>query len=91
MSSVTHARARVAHAARFHGPDAPETATARRDLAAANIEAYINRVVAEAPPLTDEQRDHLRALLSPAAGTAQRRAAARLTDATGQDTAQAAS
>ncbi len=78
MSSVTHERARVAHATRFHGPDAPQTALARRDLRAANLEAAIRRAVAEAPPLTRDQKARLRALLSPATGTAERQAAARL-------------
>ncbi len=78
MSSVTHERARVAHATRFHGPDAPQTALARRDLRAANLEAAIRRAVAEAPPLTREQKSRLRALLSPSTGIAERQAAARL-------------
>ena len=77
MFSVTHERARVANATRYHGPDASQTVLAKRDLRAANLAAYINRVVAEAPPLTDEQRDHLRALLSPATGTVTRAEAAR--------------
>ncbi|MFC4693509.1 hypothetical protein [Geodermatophilus arenarius] len=75
---MTHERARVAHATRFHGPDAPQTALARRDLRAANLEAAIRRAVAEAPPLTGQQKARLRALLSPAAGTAARQQAARL-------------
>lgn len=37
---------------------------ARRDLAAAKIEAYVQKVVAEAPPLTSEQRARLAALLN---------------------------
>ena len=49
----------------------PEKITrARRDLAAANIESYISRVVAEAPPLTEDQRHRLAALLSPSKGGA---------------------
>jgi hypothetical protein len=39
----------------------------RRDLAAAKLEQYIERVVSEAPPLTDEQRDRLAGLLNGAA------------------------
>ena len=61
--SPRHERARVAHAVRFYGPDAPQTADARRDLAAANLAAYIRRVVDQAPPLTSEQRDRLALLL----------------------------
>ncbi len=78
MSSVTHERARVANASRFHGPDAPETALARRDLRAANLEAAIRRELDAAPSLTTQQKARLRALLSPASGTAERLAAARL-------------
>ena len=58
-----HERARVAHAVRFHGPDAPQTTDARRDLAAANLAAYIRHVVDQSPPLTPEQRDRLALLL----------------------------
>jgi hypothetical protein len=58
-----HQRARVAHAVRYHGPDAPEVADARRDLAAANLAAYIEKTVSNAPPLTAEQRDRLALLL----------------------------
>jgi hypothetical protein len=36
---------------------------ARRDLAAAKIEDYVSRVVAEAPPLTPAQRDRIAALV----------------------------
>ncbi len=61
--SARHERARVARAVRFHGPDAPQTIDARRDLAAANLAAYIKRVVDQAPPLTPEQRDRLALLL----------------------------
>lgn len=38
---------------------------ARRELAAANIEAYVTRTLADAPPLTDEQRTRLAELLKP--------------------------
>jgi hypothetical protein len=62
-STPRHERARVAHAVRFHGPDAPQTAEARRDLAAANLAAYIKRTVDQAPRLTKQQRDRLALLL----------------------------
>jgi hypothetical protein len=55
------ARSRVAHAKRYH-PDADHT-DLERDLAAANLEAYIRRVVDQAPPLTSGQIERLRALL----------------------------
>jgi hypothetical protein len=41
------------------GADAKPVEDARRVLAAAKIEQYIERVVAEAPPLTPEQLDRL--------------------------------
>ncbi len=68
--SPRHERARVAHAVRFHGPDAPQTINAQRDLAAANLEAYIKRIVDQAPLLLPEQRDRLALLLrsTPAKG-----------------------
>lgn len=40
----------------------------RRDFAAAKLEDYISRVVAEAPPLTPEQRDRLALLLRSGGG-----------------------
>ncbi len=58
---VTHARARLAALTR-HNPHGDHT-DARRDLAAANIAAYVRKVVDAAPPLTDEQRDRLTLLL----------------------------
>ncbi len=38
---------------------------ARRDLLASNVEAYVSRVLADAPPLTNEQRERIAALLAP--------------------------
>lgn len=42
----------------------------RRDHAAAKLEEYVSRVVAAAPPLTDEQRHRIARLLTPAGGGA---------------------
>ncbi|PZP17066.1 MAG: hypothetical protein DI611_03885 [Brachybacterium faecium] len=61
MSNVLRARAVLGHASRTGDPG--RVADARRDLAAANLEQYIGKVTADAPPLTDEQRDHLAALI----------------------------
>ena len=58
-----HERARVAVAVRNHGPDAPQAVDARRDLAAANLAAYITKTLAAAPPLTPAQVHDLRAML----------------------------
>ncbi|ATD70348.1 MULTISPECIES: hypothetical protein [Gordonia] len=66
MSSPTHHRARVAALSRVKRPDDPALIDARRDLKLANIESYVGKVLAEAPPLTDEQRTRLAELLRPA-------------------------
>ncbi len=57
-----------AHVAGLHARpnDDPQLVDAKRDLAAAKITAYIERVVAQAPPFTREQVDQLRVLLEPA-------------------------
>lgn len=60
-SSVLKARAALGVASR--AKDSERIATARRDLAAAKLADYVAKVVAEAPPLTDEQREHIAALL----------------------------
>jgi len=65
--SWTAERARVASLSRSRTPDDPALVGARRDLKAARLEDHIRRVVAEAPPLTDEQRDKLAAILRGAA------------------------
>lgn len=62
-AEFNHTRARVARSTRTHGADAPETINARRDFAAAKIADHIAKVVADAPPLTAEQRDRLTAIL----------------------------
>lgn len=62
-SDILSARSRVAVAVRQR--DAEAERDARRDLAAAKLEAYAARVVAEAPPLTEAQRDRITALLAP--------------------------
>jgi hypothetical protein len=46
-------------------PDDPELVDAYRGLAEAKINDYIERVLAAAPPLTDEQRTRLAELLRP--------------------------
>lgn len=62
--SVRTKRARLAAATRHH-PEV-DTDDMRRDLRTAVAEQYITRLVAAAPPLTDEQRERLAALLRPA-------------------------
>ncbi len=46
-----------------HNASPERIADAKRDLAAANLEAYIERIVAAAPPLTDAQRARLARIL----------------------------
>lgn len=46
--------------------DETELTDARRDLAEAQISAYVQRVLDASPPLTDEQRTRLAELLRPA-------------------------
>lgn len=48
--------------------DPHEIENARRNLAESKIQAFIERTLAAAPPLTVEQRTRLAALLAPAVG-----------------------
>ncbi|MDP9428475.1 MAG: hypothetical protein M3Q47_06160 [Actinomycetota bacterium] len=61
---MTSARARHNSLRRYRPADDPEVLAARRDLRAARLADYIERVVSEAPPLTNEQREKLAMLLS---------------------------
>ena len=61
---LAHRRARVA---RLTQGDPERLEEARRDLAEANLEAHIRKVVDAAPPLTAAQRERLALLLHPAA------------------------
>lgn len=56
-------RGRVAALSRSRTADDPDLQGARRDLRAARLADYITRTVAEAPPLTADQRDTLATLL----------------------------
>lgn len=58
--AVAVARSRVAGLI-SRGAPAADIAAARRDLAAAKLDAYIERTLAEAPPLTPAQLAQLRA------------------------------
>lgn len=59
-------RARVASLSRSRQSDDPDLIEARRRLRTERCAAYIEKVLAEAPPLTDEQRTKLAELLAPA-------------------------
>ena len=62
-SPVMSARQRHNQMCRHHGPDAPVTKDAARDLRAAKLERAIREAVEAAPPLSDEQRSRLSAIL----------------------------
>lgn len=63
-----HHRGRVAALSRSRKSDDPDLLAAQRDLRAALLEEHIQRVVDQAPPLTEEQRTRLAALLQPIGG-----------------------
>ena len=65
---VRQARARLAVNSRHYPKQ--DHSHLRRDLAAAKLEDYVSRVVAEAPPLTPEQLDRISVLLRPTCGDA---------------------
>jgi hypothetical protein len=62
-ATVAKLRASLARRTQSYPPDHKQVVDARRDFAAAKIADYIAKVVAEAPPLTDEQRVRICALL----------------------------
>lgn len=64
---VYDARSRLAVASR-RGGDPKARAEARRDLAAAKIAQYVTKIVAEAPPLSDEQAAKIAGLLRAGGG-----------------------
>jgi hypothetical protein len=61
--ATAHYRAKVAAFSRDRLPDDPDLVDARQNLAALKIEDHVRRVISEAPPLTDEQRERIAALL----------------------------
>lgn len=61
--SWTHTRSKIALAKR-HNPDADVTEL-QRQLKAERLAEYVERVVSEAPPLTDEQLARVTAILRP--------------------------
>lgn len=62
MSRAIKARGRLGNAAR-NSPD--QVDDRRRDLIEAKAADYIEKVLAQRPPLTDEQRNRLAELLRP--------------------------
>jgi hypothetical protein len=63
-SPVQSLKGRFAVAHRDHAPDSPEVTNLRRELAAAKIAQYVEKIVSTAPPLTPDQRSRLAALLT---------------------------
>lgn len=65
MSAVSKAHSRVANEVKKAGGDStvPPVQDAKRALAEEKLKAYIERVVAEAPPLSVEARQRLALLL----------------------------
>lgn len=61
-SNARIAQGRHAAAVRWGHPNKSEI---ERDYLAAKVEAYVSRVLADAPPLTNEQRERIAALLAP--------------------------
>lgn len=51
-------------------PDDPDLIEARRNLRALRLEEHVQKVLAEAPPLSEEQRNHIAALLRVGGGGA---------------------
>lgn len=67
-AAANSARGKIAALSRSRTPDDPELIEARRNLRAARLEDHVARVVAEAPPLTNAQRDRIAALLRSGGG-----------------------
>lgn len=65
-NAVAQAKSRVGVAARLK--DEHALVEARRNLAEAKIAAYVEKAIADAPPLTGEQRARLATLLDPQSG-----------------------
>ena len=68
MSTWTHYRAQVATLSRSRNADDPDLVEARRNLRAARLEAHIEKALADAPPLSDQQLERIARLLAPPVG-----------------------
>lgn len=64
MSTWTHYRAQVATLSRSRTADDPDLIEARRNLRAARLEAHIEKALADAPPLSDQQIERIARLLT---------------------------
>jgi hypothetical protein len=64
-----HSRAaRLASLTNRRAPDDPAIQQARRDLRSAQLSTYIERLLAQTPPLTAEEKLHLTNLLTAPSG-----------------------
>lgn len=68
VNAVAQSRARHAALTRHRGPDDPSVVEARRALADLVTEDYVRKLVDQAPPLSDDQRARLAAILTEASG-----------------------
>ena len=59
----TKARSRLGNAVQKHGKDSPQAVEARVEFRALKLEDHVRKVIAEAPPLSDEQKERIAALL----------------------------
>jgi hypothetical protein len=59
LDSPNLIRSRLATHVRYRPEDTQTADELRRDYRAARLEEYVTRLLAEAPPLTDEQRERL--------------------------------
>jgi len=62
--AAAHHRARIGALSRDRKPDDPELLEARRQLRAERLAEHVKRVVAQLPPLTDEECQRIAALLT---------------------------
>lgn len=67
-SAIKSARGRFAALNRYREDDDPELIEAQRDLAAEVLAKHVAKVVADAPPMTPEQRDRIAAILHSGVG-----------------------
>lgn len=56
-------RGRFSNMVRHHGPESPETITAKRDMKAARIAEWVARELEDAPPLTNAQLGRISSIL----------------------------
>jgi hypothetical protein len=67
-TTARKARSKLANSHKFLGADHPDTHNARRDFEVAKLHEHAARVVAGWPPPTEEQLQHIAALLRTGSG-----------------------